>query len=316
MGWELMDRVFRSSLPHHLRLVALALASFGEADGTSIFPSKATLAAMTGLQPRTIQTHLAELRACGVILAIGGTKGGRGRATRYVVNLDALRESGEGERESHDAPFGHGEELQAHEKRQHQSQREQPASPFGPDEGSDAAQEREQASSQKGAADATKGAARISRSVSDPSVIQQNTEPPIRRSIQWEPKSGQESVSDLPEVVCDHEGRSSHESDRNGARPDRDHQDSGQPGSTCLHDGERVEGDERGSERLRVESGVGSSTNSASHDGRESGQKSAEVGSFVSTKSVADGLIEKLRQAGDPLGELWLRQRERRRRAG
>ena len=43
---------------------------------------------------------------------------------------------------------------------------------------------------------------------------------------------------------------------------------------------------------------------------------STAVGSFVSTKSVADGLIEKLREAGDPLGELWLRQRERRRRAG
>ena len=278
MSWELMDRVFGSSLPHHLRLVALALASFGEADGTSIFPSKETLAAMTGLQPRTIQTHLAELRARGVILPVGGTKGGRGRATRYVVNLDALRKSGEGERESHDAPFGHGEELQAHAERQHRSQREQPASPFGPDEGSDAAPEREQASSPKGAADATKGAARISRSVSDLSVIQQNTEPPLaRREGLREADDGEESVSVLPDVVCDYKRLPPDVSRSVRPRSDRDHQDRGEPSSTCLHDGERVEGDERGSQRLRVESGVRSSTNGTNHDGAGSGQKSAAV---------------------------------------
>jgi hypothetical protein len=77
-----------------------------------------------------------------------------------------------------------------------------------------------------------------------------------------------------------------------------------------------VEGDERGSERLRVGSGVRSATNNTDHDGVGSGQKSAGTESLASTKSVADKLIEKLREDRHPLGEQWLRQREQRRHEG
>ena len=77
-----------------------------------------------------------------------------------------------------------------------------------------------------------------------------------------------------------------------------------------------MESHERGAQRLQVEPGVRSSTHSTNGDGAAAGQKSAGADGFVSTKSVADGLIEKLCEAGDPLGELWLRQRERRRHTG
>ena len=341
MGWDLMNRVFDSSLPPHLRLVALALASFGEADGTRIFPSKDTLAQMTGLTRRTIQSSLAQLRHLGLLLAVDGTRGGRGRATRYQMNLDVLREyrrdtprktpsasqetlsgnstermdfRGKGERESPSAPFDHGGQTRAVAgRRAEPPQREQPTSLFGRDEGSEAGQEREQPSTQKGEGIAQKGDVRISRSVRDPSEIQQNTEPPTRRAIHMEPSDGTESLSGLPEALRDSAGLSLDASRSVRFGPDRDHQDRGEPGPACLHDGERVEGDERGSERLRAESGVRPSTNGTNHNDAGSGQRRAGVEGFEGTESVGDRLIRELCEAGHPLGRKLLRQRELRR---
>ena len=90
MSISVIQAVFESALGPHLRLTALAVANFAADDGTRIYPSVDTLAKMTGKRPRAIKNDLRALRALGVLVP-DNLRGGRGKTTRYTMNLAALK---------------------------------------------------------------------------------------------------------------------------------------------------------------------------------------------------------------------------------
>lgn len=85
-----MAEVWSLQLPGRVVLTALALADHADHDGRNAYPSVALLAWKTGHDRRTIQRHLRELEALGLIRPIGYAKGGHGRATRYVFDFEAV----------------------------------------------------------------------------------------------------------------------------------------------------------------------------------------------------------------------------------
>lgn len=73
-----------------LKLVALAMANFSNADGTSIRPAIATVARMCLLSPKQTRRHIQELIAmCLLTLERGRISGGR-IPTHYALNLKVL----------------------------------------------------------------------------------------------------------------------------------------------------------------------------------------------------------------------------------
>ena len=97
------------------RLVLLALADHAHADGSSSFPSKATLSERLGKSERTIQRYLADLRDAGLIFEgdqelVSHVRADR-RPTVYDLDLDGInRDSMEPRGVRSDSPDeGHGE---------------------------------------------------------------------------------------------------------------------------------------------------------------------------------------------------------------
>lgn len=74
--WERTVR--RVRMNPSTKLVALALASYANRDGTSAYPGAAKLAAVTGLTERTVRTALASLRDLGLLHRVReGRRAGR-----------------------------------------------------------------------------------------------------------------------------------------------------------------------------------------------------------------------------------------------
>jgi hypothetical protein len=71
--WERIVR--RCIMPSTAKLVALAMATYANADGTRIFPGASRLAAVTGLSERATRGALTFLRDTGLIVRV--YKGGR-----------------------------------------------------------------------------------------------------------------------------------------------------------------------------------------------------------------------------------------------
>ena len=63
MSGKLAQRVLDSGLAPALKPVAVAMALFGNVDGTSIYPSVERVAWGLGVTPRTVQRNLKQLRA-------------------------------------------------------------------------------------------------------------------------------------------------------------------------------------------------------------------------------------------------------------
>ena len=71
------------------KLVLVSLASFADADGSSVFPSIATIARQTGLSRRPVQQHIRALEADGVLVKVAPSR--RHRPTEYRIALGGFR---------------------------------------------------------------------------------------------------------------------------------------------------------------------------------------------------------------------------------
>lgn len=83
------------------KLVLVRLADFARDDGTSVYPSLATIVSHTGLSERTVRTALRELEAMSVLVVVR-RGGGREKTTRYRIDLATLAGLSKG---AADAPF-------------------------------------------------------------------------------------------------------------------------------------------------------------------------------------------------------------------
>jgi MarR-like DNA-binding transcriptional regulator SgrR of sgrS sRNA len=70
------------------RLVLLAMARFADDTGGSIFPSLQRLAEAAHISERHCRRILRHLEASGAIITERISKGGRGRTSRYRINLN------------------------------------------------------------------------------------------------------------------------------------------------------------------------------------------------------------------------------------
>lgn len=73
----------------NLKTIALKLADYAWDDGSNIFPSVATVSEATELDRRTVQRGLRKLHQLKLLTVKEGEafKGGRGRSTRYTMDL-------------------------------------------------------------------------------------------------------------------------------------------------------------------------------------------------------------------------------------
>jgi len=84
-------------LPKHARAVLWELVGYWNSKTGLVWPSVRTLTVATGWGRRSVQEGLRELVRLGIITVVGERSGGqsehgRGRSTRYRINLDRLGE--------------------------------------------------------------------------------------------------------------------------------------------------------------------------------------------------------------------------------
>jgi hypothetical protein len=91
MTFKVYTYVWGSPLKPELKMTLLALASFADGNGESIYPSLGTIARMPGRKKRQTRRNIAELCAKGILIPETPRTGGR-QTTRYRLNLDALDE--------------------------------------------------------------------------------------------------------------------------------------------------------------------------------------------------------------------------------
>ena len=94
MSVTLMGQVWALDLTHQEQAVLMALADHANEIpdkpfwGDRIFPSIARIAWKTGYSVRAVQYAMSRLRDKQLIIPVAHEKGGRGRATEYVMRLD------------------------------------------------------------------------------------------------------------------------------------------------------------------------------------------------------------------------------------
>jgi hypothetical protein len=87
---ELEKAVLRSALPTTIRFVALVMASYANADGTSIFPRVETLCSLTGLKRAAVMRSRAWLRRQRILVRTGFIAGRRGKISVYRLMAGRL----------------------------------------------------------------------------------------------------------------------------------------------------------------------------------------------------------------------------------
>lgn len=90
MSGLLAGKVWHSNLHPDLKPLAAALADIARDDGTKIFPSVALMAWLVGRSPRSVQQNLSRLRDLGILIVVGGGRGGRYKSTEYRLLESAL----------------------------------------------------------------------------------------------------------------------------------------------------------------------------------------------------------------------------------
>lgn len=80
--------IMASSVPSGAKVVGERLSKRGRHDGTSNYPTVATLMLATGLSRRAVQEHLRLLEAAGWIERVRGPGRGRGTEYRLVIPED------------------------------------------------------------------------------------------------------------------------------------------------------------------------------------------------------------------------------------
>lgn len=90
MSSKLTDRVY-DHFPYGggQMLTALVLAEHGDPDGTSIYPSVATVARMTRQSERTVQNHIRDMLDIGWLILVK-PGGGRGHPTEYRIPIERI----------------------------------------------------------------------------------------------------------------------------------------------------------------------------------------------------------------------------------
>lgn len=78
-------------LPPSVKAIAKELAWYADDHGMQAFPSVWTISKRTGYTPRTVQKALRTLERMGLIIAVFGKAGGRGRPTQYRFDMANLR---------------------------------------------------------------------------------------------------------------------------------------------------------------------------------------------------------------------------------
>lgn len=82
-----MGLVWKSSLPRDMKFIALANADHANDDGTSVFPSRKSVARMTGYSDRSVQLITHQLVSAGILVEEGESRYG---TRQYRFDLDAL----------------------------------------------------------------------------------------------------------------------------------------------------------------------------------------------------------------------------------
>lgn len=102
MSWQMTALVKAKMVaPPAVKLLAMNLADYADPEGGDIFPSIATLAAVTCISERSCARHMATLREMGFLEVVGTSRGGslprsidkapQGRSNRYKINPDWWR---------------------------------------------------------------------------------------------------------------------------------------------------------------------------------------------------------------------------------
>jgi hypothetical protein len=93
MSARLAMRVWESALPPHLKALAGVMALFANDEGENIYPSVGRLAWLVSKTDRRVRADLTSLINMGVLIpttARDGGGAGRGRSTRYELDVSAL----------------------------------------------------------------------------------------------------------------------------------------------------------------------------------------------------------------------------------
>lgn len=78
------------------RLTALCLADHAGHEGENIFPAVATVARKTMQSERTVQRHIAQMKASGWLVEVERATGVPGMATRYRIPIEAIPRDAKG----------------------------------------------------------------------------------------------------------------------------------------------------------------------------------------------------------------------------
>ncbi len=70
------------------KLVLAVLASYGDPDGSNIWPKVETVAAKCGIGPRSVQRHIRSLEASGALVRVGEAR--QHRPTEYRIEVETL----------------------------------------------------------------------------------------------------------------------------------------------------------------------------------------------------------------------------------
>ena len=89
MSISLMSEVWRRDFSHIHQSIMLALADWGQDDGSGVFPSVRRVAWKTGYSERQIKRIMAELRKIGALVVV---KRHRDQPTEYRIDLTAVAE--------------------------------------------------------------------------------------------------------------------------------------------------------------------------------------------------------------------------------
>src|SRR5690554_6440930 len=91
MSARILGAAFYVPTDQSTKLVLLALADHANDDGTGARPGLSRLGVKTGLSRSSVQRALAHLEKHGLINACNFSKGGRGMATNWTINVAAVR---------------------------------------------------------------------------------------------------------------------------------------------------------------------------------------------------------------------------------
>ncbi len=105
MSGRLAGLVWDSDLDAAPKALAAMLADYARDDGTSIYPSVATMARRLSRTPRSVQKNLAKLRHMGILVVVLGGKGGRSKSTKYRLDISRLPARGSQETPANSSRF-------------------------------------------------------------------------------------------------------------------------------------------------------------------------------------------------------------------